>query len=66
MVVEIQPAPPEDARAAILAALERLLDESRRRRIGSEWWQAGLREGLDEEESFERDLAPGLTPPHGP
>jgi len=45
--VEITPEPSPEERAAILAALEQLRAEEERG-IGG-WWEAGLRENLDEE-----------------
>jgi hypothetical protein len=50
VVVEIQPEPSEDERAAILVAVEQLLAEDSGRSAGSRWWQTGLRDDLDEDE----------------
>ena len=49
MLVEIHPEPSEEERAAILVALDRLLAVDRSHRACSEWWQAGVRENVNED-----------------
>jgi hypothetical protein len=46
--IEITPEPTPEERAAILAALEQLRAEEERR--PGRWWQAGLRESLEDED----------------
>lgn len=49
MLVEIHPEPSEEERAAILVALDWLLADDRPPAPSSEWWQAGVRENVDED-----------------
>ena len=49
MLVDIHPEPSEEERAVILVALDRLLADDRSHPASSEWWQAGVRENLDED-----------------
>ena len=46
MDVEISPEPTPEERQALLAALARLNGEARE---GSAWWEAGIRESVEEE-----------------
>jgi hypothetical protein len=46
--MEVSPEPTPEERAAILAALERLLAEEERG--PGRWWEAGLRESVEGEE----------------
>ena len=48
MSLEITPEPTPEERAAIVAALEQLRAEEARG--PGAWWEAGLRENLDEED----------------
>ena len=49
--MEIRPQPSKEERAAIVAAVERLLaEEGARDKRAPEWWVAGLRESLEGEE----------------
>ena len=49
MTVEITPEPTPEERAAILAALEELRAEEERG--PSRWWEAGLRESVEDEDA---------------
>jgi hypothetical protein len=51
---EISPEPSPAERAAIVAALERLLAE-RDDPPSARWWEAGLREGLEEPDALAAD-----------
>lgn len=48
MLAEIRPEPSDVERAAIVAALERLLEAEGHDERAPEWWAAGLRDGLGE------------------
>lgn len=50
--MEIHPEPSEEERAAIAVAIERLLAEDVTRSRTSQWWQAGLRESLEEDDEI--------------
>jgi hypothetical protein len=66
MEPEIRPEPTPEERAAILAALERLLsDDSRPPAYRSAWREAGIRENLDESED-EPDYGATVRPRSSP
>lgn len=49
MELEISPAPSETERAAIIAALEEVEAETGAHTARGAWWQAGVRENLDDD-----------------
>jgi hypothetical protein len=54
MKVEIHPEPSDEERAAILAAVQALLGFERGGEVGrTEWWLAGVRESIGEEDVAE-------------
>lgn len=50
MLVDIRPEPSDVERAAIVAALERLLADDGRGDGQPGWWRAGLNESVEDEE----------------